>query len=205
MIKANLYQNWKFPCFVILIALCIEISGGMGRASLSYQNNFVRSHEYWRLITGHITHLGWPHFFLNTAGLILVWFLYGKTYSTRNWVLVFLWCSACISLGFYVFDTGLQSYVGLSGVLHGLIAAGLLGSFFKALRHPNKAIPWEDILIFMGLWSKVIYEQIIGPVPLTEAASGAHVVVNAHLYGAISGSIYACITVIWLKKLARGI
>ena len=194
MIKKNLYQNWKFPCFIILIAFCIEISGGMGRASFSYQNTFGQSHEYWRLLSGHITHLGWPHFFLNTAGLILVWLLYGNAYSTHIWALIFLWCSVNISLGFYVFDTGLQSYVGLSGVLHGLIAAALLGSFFKALRLRNKVIPWEDILIFMGLWGKVIYEQMVGPVPLTEAASGAHVVVNAHLYGAISGSTYATFT-----------
>lgn len=199
MIKIKSPKNWLFPFFIFLVALGIELLGNFGRTNFSYQNNFVQNSEYWRLVTGHLTHLGWPHFLLNMAGLILVWSLYGNAFRYRIWLVVFLWCSFSISLGFYLFDSGLQSYVGLSGVLHGLIAAALLSSFIQSFQK-SVTIPWEDALVFVGLWCKVIYEQMAGPVPLTESVSGANVVVNAHLYGAISGTIYACTAVFNMGK-----
>ena len=36
---------------------------------------------------------------------------------------------------------------------------------------------------------KLIYEQLVGPIPGSEGSSGGDVVVAAHLYGAIAGAL----------------
>ena len=68
-------------------------------------------------------------------------------------------------------------YVGLSGVLHGFVAAGALALLLR--RETLGAV------LGVGLAAKLIFEQIVGPVPFTAASVGGPVVVAAHLYGAI--------------------
>ena len=124
-------------------------------------------------------HLGLSHLALNIAGLLLVWILAGDTASPLGWVAITAWTVAVISAGFWFLDENLIWYVGLSGVLHGLLVAGALGS----LRRRQ-----GEALALLGLvFAKLAYEQLVGPLPGSEASSGGPVVVNAHLYGGIAG------------------
>ena len=80
--------------------------------------------EYWRLLSGHFAHLGYPHLALNLAGLILVWLLVGRLYSTWRWLLVAAFSIVVMDAGFWFVDSDMRWYVGLSGLLHGLLLAG---------------------------------------------------------------------------------
>ena len=87
--------------------------------------------------------------------------------------------AAAIDLGLYVLDPAVDWYVGLSGVLHGFVAAGALALLLR-----------RDMLgaaLAVGLGGKLLFEQIVGPVPFTAASVGGPVVVAAHLYGAAGG------------------
>ena len=65
--------------------------------------------------------------------------------------------------------------------MHGLLAAGVA----DGARNGQL-----DSLIIGGLLSiKIIYEQLVGPLPGSIDASGGDVVVAAHLYGAIAGAL----------------
>lgn len=164
----------------------VALLGDVGRDFLSYKQGLFSRGEIWRAISGHLTHLGWPHFLLNALGLIGVWSLYGKTFNTLFWGFIFLICAIGISAGFAFFDRNLQNYVGLSGVLHGLLAAGATHSLASTKRGDND-FPFESIFVLSALCLKIIYEKFIGSVPLTAAVSGGSVVVNAHFYGAVLG------------------
>lgn len=177
---------WRIALGVIALSFLLACFGDAGRAVLRYQVTFLLEAEYWRAVTGHFVHLGWGHFWLNSVGLIGVWWLYADQYSARLWALIFLTCCIGVSFGFLVLDPQLDYYVGLSGVLHGLLCAGAARSFIQ-----DREV--GDVIILAGLASKIIFEQTLGSIPLTEGLSGDTVIVNAHFYGAIWGLICAVI------------
>jgi rhomboid family GlyGly-CTERM serine protease len=75
----------------------------------------------------------------------------------------------------------MQWYVGLSGVLHGLF---VIGAYFD-IRQKLKT-GW---VMLLGVWVKVIYEQIFGASADVAKLIEANVAVDAHLFGTITGCI----------------
>ncbi len=156
------------------------------RALLRYDRaSILQDLELWRLLSGHFVHLGWSHLLLNLAGCLLVWYLFRKDFGLRQWASMIVAGALAISAGFLLFNPGLDWYVGLSGLLHGLFAAGLV-SWVRERSLEAAGI----FVIFMG---KIIWEQIAGPLPLTSDAAGGPVIVDAHLYGALAGAAAAIV------------
>jgi rhomboid family GlyGly-CTERM serine protease len=147
-----------------------------------YERSAILAGEIWRLWTAHMVHLGWSHYWLNAAGLLLVWLLFRHTASVAVWCWHFLFASLAISLGLLLFNPELVWYVGLSGVLHALFIAGLLADM-----RTHAALGW---LVLLGFTAKIVIEQVYGPMPGSEQSAGGPVVVGAHLYGAIAGVIF---------------
>jgi rhomboid family GlyGly-CTERM serine protease len=102
----------------------------------------------------------------------------GHALGTRAWLLVWIASIVAVSAGLWVLEPHLVWYVGLSGVLHGLLAAGIIADF------DHRAETWALALV---LAAKLGWEQFAGPLPGSEATSGGAVIVNAHLYGATGG------------------
>ncbi|HEY3488056.1 MAG TPA: rhombosortase [Gammaproteobacteria bacterium] len=170
---------YSLPLFLLLLAL---IGQGLGwKESLQYQRQAVLEGEIWRLWTAHLVHLSWRHYWLNAAGLVLVWLLFGQLLAVAVWCRHFIVTGFCISAGFLLLNPELVWYVGLSGVLHAAFMIGLLAGARGQLRFTLLVL-----LIFVG---KIIFEQISGPLPGSTRAAGGPVVVAAHLYGAIAGAL----------------
>ena len=172
---------WLLPVIVIVISVTISMGGEDARLLLKYDRLAIEAGQYWRLLSGHFAHLGNSHMLLNAAGLVLVWFLVGERAPAWVWAIVLVWSIACIDLGFWLFDTRLIWYVGLSGVLHGLLVSGAIAGLAEARG--------ESLLLLAIVFGKLAYEQIAGPLPGSESTSGGPVVVNAHLYGALAGVV----------------
>lgn len=170
---------WQLPVGLLLGAAALLLGGDAAREWLAFERHAIRDGQAWRLVTGHLLHLGWPHFALNAAGLVLVWTLVGSAYRPAAWIAIFLASIATIDLGLWLFNPALQWYVGLSGALHGVLAAGLVTSF----RQPRI----ETTILAIVLLGKLAWEQFSGPLPGSEGSSGGPVIVDAHLYGAIGG------------------
>ncbi len=169
-----------------MVALACVVAAAWGDAArelLRYDRLAIAGGEVWRLLGGHVVHLGIQHLALNLAGLALVWSLVGRLYGTRQWLLVIAISIVVMDAGFWWLDEGLRWYVGLSGLLHGLLLAGAI----RGLR----SLPAESIAICVVVVAKLAYEQLAGPLPGAEAAAGGVVVVNAHLYGAAGGALAA--------------
>ncbi len=182
-IHRKLVQNegWLLPAAVLGVALFLLAGGDAVREGLRYERMAIASGEAWRLVSGHFVHLGASHFALNMAGLGLVWYLVGDALNRIQWLAVLAFSIAVIDLGFWLLNTDLQWYVGLSGVLHGLLMAGLVRSASPARR--------DTIVIAIIVAAKIAWEQVSGPLPGSEASSGGAVIVDAHLYGAVAGLV----------------
>ena len=174
-------RYWYIPIGIAIVSGAIELFGAEAHYGLRYDRFAIEDGKVWRLLTGHFVHLGTQHLILNLAGLVLVWLLVGRQYTMRQWGLVILIALVVIDFGFWYLDPGLEWYVGLSGLLHGLLIAGALTAY--------REMPVEALVILAAVTAKIMYEQMVGPMPGSESTAGGAVVVNAHLYGAIGGLV----------------
>lgn len=180
--RRSILARWALP---LLLSFCIVLimSGGESASQwLRYDRLAIAQGEYWRLLTAHLTHLGWSHLLLNLAGLLLLWLLLGDGLNRAGWILLLLISALSVSAGLWLFDLHLRWYVGLSGVLHGILLGGALSLAFNGSR--------EGIYLLLISVGKLLWEQLVGPMPGSEATAGGKVIVNAHLYGAIAGGVF---------------
>lgn len=169
------------PVVITVLALLAYGLGDGIESSLIYDRQSINSLEYWRLLTGNFLHTNTAHFFLNLAGLWLLWLLHGDEYKTRHYLVVFIACCVGVGLGLYAFTPEITRYVGLSGALHGVFFYGILND----ISHKMKT-GW---LLLLGGCAKIVNEQF-GPTNASlEQLIDASVAVDAHLYGAITGAI----------------
>ena len=159
--------------------LLLGLTGDSGRELLRYERLAVLHGEYWRLITSHFVHGSPQHLLLNAVGLGLVAALFPREYSLRGWLLILASSLVIIDVGFVLLEPQLEWYVGLSGVLHGALAAGAIGWW----KHESKPLALALTAILVG---KLVWEQWQGALPLS---GDMPVVVDAHLYGAIGGAL----------------
>jgi len=174
----RLREHWAV---LVLLALCLLLAAGgeelrdLGR----YERAAIENGEYWRLVSGHLVHLGLGHLWPNVAALAILALLFEDVFGNADWWRVSAASAAAIDLGLYLFDPTVLWYVGLSGVLHGVVAAGAL-----ALVSRRQTL---GAVLALGLGAKLTFEQIVGPVPFTAESVGGPVVVAAHLYGTVGG------------------
>ncbi len=174
MIKAYL-----FPFVLILLSVSLEFAGLTEQ--LQYDRVAITEGEYWRLLSGNLVHLGLNHLLLNAAGFALVAALVWRYYSAVQWALIVAVCALAVGLGLYVLVPELRWYVGLSGVLHGLLLAG---ACVEVQKYPQTGWPLLVLVV-----AKLLYEQVTGPMPGSEWAAGGSVVVESHLYGGLAGLV----------------
>jgi rhomboid family GlyGly-CTERM serine protease len=173
----NCDGTWGFALLGVCAALLApELAGDAGRAVLRYERAGIAAGEWWRLLTAHLVHLDFPHAALNALGLVMMWALFARDYGVRQWLIILACATLAIDAGLWLRDTGVAWYVGSSGVLHGVMAAGTLAHLRR-----GDLDGWILAAFIVG---KLGYEQWTGALPFEGTAA---VVVNSHLYGAIGG------------------
>ena len=166
---------------VALLAVCALLAAGGDEARElgRYERFAIESGEYWRLVTGHLVHLGFGHLWPNLAALAIIGLLFEDVFRSADWLRVGAASAAAIDLGLYALEPNVVWYVGLSGVLHGYVAAGALALIVR--REKLGAV------LAICVAAKLTFEQVVGPVPFTAESVGGPVVVAAHLYGVVGG------------------
>jgi rhomboid family GlyGly-CTERM serine protease len=178
--KTPIQAIWWVGLVVAALVL-LSLGGESWREALRYERSGVLRGEYWRLVTGHLVHGTTQHLFLNVLGLGVIGALFPREFSLRAWLFIAVVSVAAIDLGFVLWEPQLEWYVGLSGVLHGLLAAGAIAWW----RHESKGFAAALTVILVA---KLAWEQWRGALPLS---GDMPVVVDAHLYGAIGGALAA--------------
>jgi rhomboid family GlyGly-CTERM serine protease len=176
---------------------------------LQYQREALAAGEVWRLFSGHLTHLGWGHLGMNLAGL---WLIAHLLLNDRPyWCLTTLpWIMLGTSLGLWFGAPQVNWYQGLSGVLHGLLCWALL----MHIRTPGcspvpdstaaaeaSLTPSASAWLLLLVLFKLAWEQWQGPLPGSESLARGRVIVEAHLYGAISGGLLWAFA--WIGRAIR--
>jgi len=178
-----------FPAVLVAVLLAFHALGDSALPVLRYERSAVLAGEAWRLVTGHLVHADLVHLGWNVLGVLIVAFLFARDYSWRQWLVILGVSTATTDLGFLLLEPQLEWYVGFSGVLHGLMAAGLV----VWLRTSRDVITW----IVTGLFAaKLAWEHFAGPLPFTAASLELPVVHEAHTYGAIGGGLAG----LWLTR-----
>jgi rhomboid family GlyGly-CTERM serine protease len=184
------------PRLAVLSAICVtivalELGGDAWRLALRYERVAIEHAELWRLVTGHFVHFGWRHAALNLVGLGLMWALFCDDYQWRQWLIILGAAILAIDAGFWFLEPRLAWYVGLSGVLHGIMGAGT----WAHLRRRD----WDAWILAAFVVGKLVWEQTHGALPLSGTEERMHVIVAAHLYGALGGWLAA----LWLRPRPR--
>jgi rhomboid family GlyGly-CTERM serine protease len=169
------------PVLIIIVSIILALAEPMSSDLLAYDRPQLNNLQWWRLITGHFLHTNSIHLLLNTAGLILLWALHGHYYNIPRYFVQFFVLCLGTAIGLYLFSKQMYWYVGLSGVLHGLF---IIGAYFDIQQKFKTG--W---LMLIGVWLKVVHEQIYGASEDVAQLIAANVAVDAHLYGTITGSI----------------
>ncbi len=181
---------------IVVISLAIALIGDSGNLALRFDRDKIIAHEWWRIFTGNLAHLSWNHLWMNLAGLVMIWFIYAQQLSITKWLINFFVCSIAVGVGLFLFNPELSWYVGLSGTLHGLLMTGIIIN----ITHKERL----DFVLFVLVTGKLIWEQWAGALPGSAETAGGPVIVDAHLYGAITGVIMGLIYAYFTQKRLPG-
>lgn len=169
------------PLMVVFVSIILASTEPLSSEWLAYDKQQIVQWQWWRLITGHLLHTNSMHLLMNVTGLILLWALHGHYYPRFQYLIVFVLLCLGTSGAIYLFAPQMQWYVGLSGVLHGLFA---IGAYFDIQNKLKTG--W---LMIIGLWLKVLHEQIYGASENISQMISANVAIDAHLFGTLSGTL----------------
>ena len=171
--------------WLVLFLLALAVQFFQLEPFFRLDRELIAQWQLWRLLTAHISHLNWPHFLLNMAGLLMVMVFFSAYRSQAYWLGALLFIAMLVSAGLLL-DGRLDRYVGLSGVLHGLF---IMGAWWEMKQHR-----YSGLMLLVLITAKLIWEQAFGALPGSEQMTGGRVAVNAHLYGALAGVAYLGLT-----------
>jgi rhomboid family GlyGly-CTERM serine protease len=175
----NCDGRYGLGLLVALLVLAALLLGGEGwQMSLRFDRAGLQQGQWWRLLTGHLMHFDVRHLLLDGAGVVLLWMLFARELSPLRWLAVVLASMLAIDAGLWWLAPQIQWYVGISGVLHGIWAAGAIAG----LKRGDRTATWLLVLLAV----KLCAEQLYGPRSLEPAMP---VVTQAHLYGAVGGAV----------------
>jgi rhomboid family GlyGly-CTERM serine protease len=147
----------------------------IGPEYFRYQRDWISTGEIWRIVTAHWVHVGWLHLLLNGLGLVICVILTKPGWSIRRWLISSLAMAIGISIMLTLYNPEVTDYAGYSGVLYGLYVLAAINLFSSDRLVAS--------LIIAAIVIKVLMEQFNFYDFNTGDIIGAHVVVDAHLYG----------------------
>jgi rhomboid family GlyGly-CTERM serine protease len=184
-------RQFNTPSFLLTlsISLVILLLGVFATTTdhlLEFNRGEILKGEYWRILTSNFVHYGFIHTAMNLAAFLLVGSSLILELNIKYYCILFVSCAFAVGLGTFFGNPELDFYRGLSGVLHGLIVAGLLLNSFR-----NR---WLSYFFTALVFAKIIHEHQLGfQENQLQAMLPVPVAVDSHLYGALAGLVYFCI------------
>lgn len=155
---------------------------GAQRLDLALETEALNRGELYRLLLAHTVHLSAYHTGLNIAGVVLVGITVSPVLQPRWFVLSVLASLSAISAGWWLLQAPGITYVGFSGILHGVFAVG-------ALLYLRDGPVWFGWAVVLALGAKLGFEILQGPVPGADAAIAGRVSTLSHALGALGGAL----------------
>lgn len=180
------------PGLLVALLLGSQLAAPEALPLLRYERAAILGGEAWRLVTGHLVHADVPHLAWNVLGVLLVALLFARDFTPRQWLLVLVASLAAVDAGLLLFEPQVEWYLGFSGALHGLMAAGLVAW----LRTSRDRLTWLVVALFAA---KLVWEHLYGALPFTAGSLSLPVIHQAHSFGAAGGLLAG----LWLARRGR--
>ncbi len=169
-------MRFYFPLMAVSL-VCLALQFEPLASLTEWHRQWISEGQWWRILSGNFTHTNFAHLVMNLAGLWVIHFIFKPEHRSFIFALLFI----SLAVGLLNLFSDMISYVGLSGVLHGLFAYFALQ---EALN--GRKSSW---LLVIGVLAKVTWEMTMGASQSTSELIQARVAVEAHMYGALSGLI----------------
>lgn len=176
-------RDYLFYLLLLILIVVLTLLEPISSDWLMFDRAAIDNGQVWRLFSAHFVHLSPTHMFGNAMGIVLLAYIAGRYLNNLVGLLLLAWCVLVVGLGLYWYADYLQRYVGLSGVLHGLLLVAPFVSKFYSRRIAG--------CFLVVIVSKVIWEQssfyddmaMVGMI-------GGRVETNAHLLGMLAGLVF---------------
>lgn len=179
--------RWQFCALLALVSVAGTVLPG-AQAILEWQRVAIGGGQWVRLLSAHIAHLDTYHLLFNLLGLLLVVELLMERWRASAILSLCIVSALGTSLLLWLCEPGLQWYVGLSGLLHGLWGGAALTGWLRTRG-------WLHAAALLALAAKLAW---LNPAAaIITLAPDMPVVPVAHLYGAASGLVWASLIYAW--------
>jgi len=168
----------------VISLLCLGLQFEPLQSGMAWTSAGIQHGQWWRILTGNFTHTNFAHLAMNLAGLWVISYIFRP--ATRQLMTALLFIGMVVGVSNLFSE--MTSYVGLSGVLHGVFACFALSEALNGRR--------SSWLLVLGVMAKVVWEHTVGPSEETSALIGARVAIEAHLAGMLGGIALALATYI---------
>ena len=168
--------------WMALIVFCVLLHYFEQSKYLQYDRGLIIIGERYRFLSAHFIHLNIEHLLVNLLGVVFILVFFVNHLKMYQWLGLIFFSSLFISFSLFWFNTNVQYYVGLSGVLHALFSAAAIIEL--------RRFPLSGWFLISTLVAKLSWEQFNGAVPGIGSIIEGYVVVDSHLYGALSGLIF---------------
>ncbi len=163
------------------LALGLFLSFGAAPEAWVYDRAAIAQGEWWRLISGHWVHSDLEHAVWDIAALLVLGWLFEPRLKGGLFGVLAL-ASLGIDLWLWRVEPSLVYYCGLSGILNGLLALGLV-RWWQQEPHP---LIW---MTGLGAVLKIAWEMAAGEALLTATAWPS--VPEVHAVGFVCGLLMA--------------
>jgi rhomboid family GlyGly-CTERM serine protease len=164
---------------IVLLGLAEPISSQW----LMFDRDAINEGQIWRLFSAHFVHLSAAHLLGNSLGIVLLAYIAGRSLNNLIGILLVTWCVFVVGIGLYGYAGYLEYYVGLSGVLHGLL---LVAPFVSTFYSRGIAACFLLIIVSKVAWEQSSFYDDMSMVGVI----GGRVEANAHLLGVIAGLLF---------------
>ena len=183
-------RNYWLYAAISIVLLLLALFEPSSSEYLMFDRELINSGEIWRLFSAHFVHLSNTHMLGNLFAVVLVGYIAGASLNNLMGVLLVAWCTLVVGLGLYFFADHLYRYVGLSGVLHGLL---VVAPFVSPLYSRRVALYFLVVIVLKVIWEQSGFYDDMALVNTI----GGRVETLAHLFGLLAGLFYLSL---WLLR-----